>query len=537
MTVRQPMTLAILCGGESKRLGADKGLFQPLGDETLICRAIRLWHHDFAEVLVVTRQAAQAEAYMLALTPFIQENQNIRIRIVHDQMVGGALPNIAALIGVYSALVLAEHDQVVVAPVDQVGLRALHLRKLQGWEASDADVCRAFQRAPGGLLPFPSAWSKRCLPSLSHKLLGESFGVTASLKGLEASGVDPGDYGPELDLNCNNAADFADYFGEPLLDPASRRLHYLRFSLTEACNLSCHYCLPTGFPEWYRHKARLSLPDIQVLLSGFRRLGFRKVRFTGGEPTVHPKCLEAVRMARAAGYEDIAMTTNALLIRDLDQWLDAGLTQLNISLDSVDAEQFFAMTGSREVAKVLRVIDEAVARRVPVKINTVLMRSRNGDQASIARLIDWALARPVSLRFIELMETKLNGSFAGGERVLGSDIEPLLRARGLFPEQDSLHAPNLRGPASDYAASSFPGKIGLINPMSCNFCSKCNRLRITAKGQLKLCLFGDQDIPLDLSSAEAVALNVRRLIGRKPERHYLEDGNVGNVATFRTIGG
>jgi cyclic pyranopterin phosphate synthase len=163
------------------------------------------------------------------------------------------------------------------------------------------------------------------------------------------------------------------------------------------------------------------------------------------------------------------------------------------------------------------------------------MRTLNGSLANIEQLIDWAVARPMTLRFIELMDTGLNRSFAKTERVLGSEIEPLLAARGLT--RTAHLGIRLAGPATDYRHPQLPGGIGLINPLSCSFCSDCNRLRITARGRLKLCLFGDQDLPLDLSSASSVALNVRHFIDRKPERHYLDDGNVGNVQTFRTIGG
>jgi cyclic pyranopterin phosphate synthase len=135
------------------------------------------------------------------------------------------------------------------------------------------------------------------------------------------------------------------------------------------------------------------------------------------------------------------------------------------------------------------------------------------------------------------MDTKLNSSFAAGERVFGHEIEPILREYGLSHKAPDRKKTFLGGPATEYASPSHRGRIGLINPLSCNFCSDCNRLRVTARGGLKLCLFGNDDIPLDLSSPASVARDVRRVIGQKPEKHYLEDGLVGNVATFRTIGG
>jgi cyclic pyranopterin phosphate synthase len=213
------------------------------------------------------------------------------------------------------------------------------------------------------------------------------------------------------------------------------------------------------------------------------------------------------------------------------------LTQLNVSLDSLDPTAFKAITKNAQLERILGVIEQAIDLGIEVKINSVLLRSVNGTSEQIAAMIDWALARPVTLRFIELMPTKLNTSFAGGERVLGSELEPLLSQRGLERVNPRAGSPNLLGPSTNYSHSVLPGRIGLINPMSCNFCDRCNRLRITARGELKLCLFGDKDHSIDLASPETVAAHVRQLISTKPERHHLEDGNFGNVSTFRTIGG
>jgi cyclic pyranopterin phosphate synthase len=231
------------------------------------------------------------------------------------------------------------------------------------------------------------------------------------------------------------------------------------------------------------------------------------------------------------------MTTNGLLLGDLEPWIKAGLTNLNVSLDTLDREEFHKITKSSHLARVLSVIDQAIELGVPTKVNTVLMRSINGSPKSINNLIDWAAERPLTLRFIELMDTGLNQSFATQERVLGTEIESLLINRGFTRQFKPSGTDSTDGPAVNYSHHLMAGRIGLINPLSGNFCSSCNRLRVTARGHLKLCLFGDHDSPLDLSSASAVALNVRQLIGTKPERHYLDVGNFGNVATFRTIGG
>lgn len=529
-------TLAILCGGQSARLGTDKGLYQPLGDEPLLARAVRILGASCKQILLVTRDAAQRAAYESVLPRYLSDDERQKIAVVADDESGTRRPQ-ATISGLLTAIACAREDKVLVVPVDQVGVRPLHIGRLLQAHAQADPLRPAAFASDDGFLPYPSVWRRAHGERLSALVQAGALSVRGALAEFGATAVKAPDLTEELTFNGNTKDELAAYFGEPLFDPFKRRLHYLRFSMTEACNLSCTYCLPEGFPEWYRHKARLDRQDIDTLLRGFRRLGFRKVRLTGGEPTVHQDCLATVALARKLGYERIAMTTNGLLMHDLDKWVDAGLNQLNVSLDALDADRFEAVTKNREVDKVRRLIESACERGLDVKVNTVLLRTKNGDAENIKALIDWALSLPLTLRFIELMETKLNGSFSGSERVLGTEIEPLLAAQGLVKLDPNMNLPDLRGPATDYGSRAHAGRIGLINPMSCNFCSKCNRLRITAKGRLKLCLFGDQDIALDLGTPDAVALSVRRLIDRKPERHYLEEGNVGNVATFRTIGG
>lgn len=323
---------------------------------------------------------------------------------------------------------------------------------------------------------------------------------------------------------------------EPLKDNFDRIISYARFSLTEACNLTCTYCLPKGFPQWLKYKAKLGIEEISIILQGLKYCGIKKIRFTGGEPTIHPKALDAVRMAQKLEFGEISLTTNGLLIKDLKEWRRSGLTSINISLDSLEEKIFQEITGSAHLKKVLSTISEALQIGLKTKINTVLMRSINGNPKSIKQLINWAKLLPITLRFIELMPTDLNRSFAKDERIIGAEIEQILNDLGFSPlkkELSSLHS----GPASEWDHPNFPGKIGLINPLSCNFCAKCNRIRIRANGHLKLCLFGATDIPLPLDSAKNVESTIRKVISQKPEKHLLNQNVSGNVATFRTIGG
>lgn len=524
MKTKIEATLAILCGGESLRLGTDKGLFQAHG-EALVARQLRLFRDHFQEILIVVKDSEQKRLYASVLP---------QAKIVTDADYSPEFSSIfSTLTGIHTAVRAASFTKVAVVCVDQVALRPLHLQKLLATSAA------AFQSGWGEeIFPLPSVWNKSEQEWLASRLEAKALSVKSCLYDQGSTFLAAEDFVDELRINANSAQEIKNYFGRSLYDKFARKLHYLRFSLIESCNMACQYCLPKGFPEWYRHKARLDLEDIETVLLGFRELGFQKVRFTGGEPTLHPSCLESVRKARKIGFEQISLTTNGLLIQDLQAWQDAGLTQLNVSLDSLRADVFKDITQSDKLGTVLDLIERAQEIGLPVKINTVLLRSKNGTPEETQELIHWALERDVSLRFIELMPTKLNASFHRTEHVSGNEIKPLLQRLGLSQENSLNDSPgNIQGPATYYSSPQFRGKIGLINPLSCNFCDKCNRLRVTAKAGLRLCLFGDDDLALNLESPTLLAAQVRSLIEHKKDKHHLEKGELGNVFTFRTIGG
>lgn len=522
-------TLALLCGGRSERLGMDKGLFKPTGDESLIRRALRIFGNHFRSILIVVHDEDQKKMYEQEVSKIFWPT----VSIVKDTTFETSGDR-CALAGVHSALQASESERIAVLPIDQVGVSPAHFLKL--FNTSDTGSA-CFGRAAESLLPFPAVFSSIQKEAVAAALSSGQYSVKSFHKEVGSRIVASGDLAVSLAVNCNTVGEMTKFFGKPLFDSFDRRLHYLRFSLTEACNLSCTYCLPDGFPEWLRHKSTLNLDAIKNVLIAFRSLGFRKVRFTGGEPTVHKKCIEAVRFARDLGFESIAITTNALLINNLREWQEAGLTLLNVSLDTLDENEFYKITKNRNLKKVTDLVDEACRIGLEVKTNAVLLRSVNGHEKNIGEMIDWAISRPMTLRFIELMNTGLNSSFAGKERVLGTEIIPLLEKRGFGLVDTNRDKISISGPATDFFSSDFPGKVGLINPMSCNFCERCNRLRVTARGGLKMCLFGDKDIPFDLTSVTSITDTVRAAIGKKQERHHLESGNTGNVSTFRTIGG
>ena len=299
--------------------------------------------------------------------------------------------------------------------------------------------------------------------------------------------------------------------------------------------MACTYCLPDGYPEWYRHKALLNRSAVLTLLTGFRMAGFSKVRFTGGEPTLHPNCLEAVQTAKKLGFEQICLTTNGLSRITPEEWAHAGLSHVNVSLDSLNAERFEQMTKSREHARVLNFILSSVNAGLKVKINTVLLRSQNRSEAPA--MMQWALERALTLRFIELMPTGLNNSFDIAERVLATELHDEAYTLGLLPQTADSKQRQLAGPEQTWTHPTLPGRIGFISPLSCNFCGDCNRLRVTAKGELKMCLFSSENQKIPLDNPEQVVRFLTTAIQAKPERHHLEQRKWGNVATFRTIGG
>lgn len=521
--------LTILCGGMSSRLGTDKGLFSPLGDEPLVVRMIRLLGTAPQQIQVVIRDTRQKKLYQAELSARLDAKTREKISFVSDEDALGATVTHASLLGVYAALKTSSATKHVVVPVDQVSINQRDIDRLV---AQNRLSCFGNQ---DDIAPFPSLWQREHADALKTLMGAGSFSVKTALKELGATAISTEPmFMDRLNVNVNTKEDIAAFFGEALFDRYHRRLHYLRLSLTESCNMSCSYCLPDGFPEWYRHKARMQRPELETILKAFKRLGFRKVRFTGGEPTLHPHALDAVRYAKQLGYEEISLTTNGLLINNISPWIDAGLTSINISMDSLNPRTFAAMTRSSEHPRVLDLIESSAAAGLTTKVNTVLLRSQNGHEA--ADLIQWASERPITLRFIELMPTGLNQSFHNAERVSGEEIALVLASLGyaLGQTASSVH---MRGPATVYEHTAKPGKIGLINPLSCNFCDACNRLRITAQAKLRLCLFGKNEHPLDLSSPAALEMQMRALISKKEERHHLNDEDWGNVATFRTIGG
>lgn len=322
-----------------------------------------------------------------------------------------------------------------------------------------------------------------------------------------------------------------------LIDAYQRRFTYLRLSVTESCNFRCTYCLPDG-TDCDSRAGELTLPEIRRLVTAFARLGTRKVRITGGEPSLRKDLTEIIATCKAVpGIEKVALTTNGYrLQRDAAAWQAAGLDAVNVSVDSLDAATFHLVTGQDKLADILAGVATAKAVGIKqVKINTVLLKQHNA--LALPDFLSFVKHQDLSLRFIELMRTNDNLSFYQRQHLSGASIQQQLETQGwqLLPKGIS------DGPALEYAHPHYQGRIGLIMPYSKDFCADCNRLRVSSKGQLYLCLFTDsyQDLRSLLQSEHSAPLErfLQQALAGKAESHQLQQQHSGSTRHLAQIGG
>lgn len=323
-------------------------------------------------------------------------------------------------------------------------------------------------------------------------------------------------------------------------DNFERKFYYLRLSITDVCNFRCTYCLPDGYkPQGVTNKSFLSLDEIRRVTRAFAASGTEKVRLTGGEPSLRRDFVEIIAAVRENhAIRQLAVTTNGYrLERDVAAWRAAGLTALNVSIDSLDARQFYAITGQDKFQQVMRGIDAAFdAGFSKVKVNTVLMKDVNHH--SLDAFLDWIRTRPIQLRFIELMETGDGGALFRKHHISGAVIRDQLVAAGWQQQARSRSD----GPAQVFCHPDYQGEIGLIMPYEKDFCASCNRLRVSAVGNLHLCLFGDGGVPLrDLLASDAqqdeLQARIAASLNHKKQTHFLHQGNTGITQNLSFIGG
>ena len=328
---------------------------------------------------------------------------------------------------------------------------------------------------------------------------------------------------------------------EPLVDAFRRPITYLRISVTDRCNLRCVYCMPEAGLAWIPKPDVLTYEEIVEIVRAAASVGVSSVRLTGGEPLVRRELVRLVEGLHAIdGIDDIALSTNGLLLADLAQPLrDAGLRRVNVSLDTLDPQRFAAIARRPGLDRVLAGIDAALAAGLePVKINCVLIRGTNDDE--LEAFAQLTRDRAVHVRFIEVMPVHENLAMQAASWVSSDEVLARLSALGELHAVHDLHG---NGPARMFAYDGAAGTIGVISPLAHDYCETCNRVRLSADGQLKLCLFGDHAIdlrtPLRAGGGEAaiVAL-LRGAMHVKPERHHLVLGETSAaMRAFSEIGG
>ena len=330
-------------------------------------------------------------------------------------------------------------------------------------------------------------------------------------------------------------------------DDQGRQIDYLRISLTDRCNLRCIYCMPEHGVKSIPHESILTLEEVHKAIECASQLGIKHIRFTGGEPTVRKGLLSLIeRTAQTPGVESVALTTNAILLPNMATDLKAaGLSRVNISLDTLDAEQYRFITRRGNLDDALKGVEAALSSGLsPVKLNTVVVRSLNQDLLSFARL---TIDAPLHVRFIEYMPIG-SGEDCGGCGWGLDDVVPAkeiietinmqAQSIGLGSLQPTTATPDGWGPAQYYRLPDAQGTVGVISAISNHFCASCNRLRLTADGKIKPCLFSDTEY--DIRSAlrkgdkEEVLSVFEAALSHKPSGH---EHRVGTRRMMSQVGG
>lgn len=328
-----------------------------------------------------------------------------------------------------------------------------------------------------------------------------------------------------------------------LKDGHGRVIRDLRISLTDRCNFRCFYCLPNGEPPLARKETILTFEEIVRISEIFVSLGIEKIRLTGGEPMLRRDIADLVsRLARLKpALKDLALTTNGHAIPQQAATLrSAGLDRITISLDSLERENFVSITGVDALENVIDAIDAAIAAKLaPVKINAVIVRGRNDHE--IVDLARFAREKKVSLRFIEFMPLDSGHEWSRGLVVSGREIRNKIDE--VFPLRLKESS---RGSVTAWTydfADGSPGEIGIIAPVTEMFCGACSRIRLTADGQIRTCLFSVvehdlRNIIRSGASPDEIASFLRAVVLKKETRHHIDDADfIPANRTMSFIGG
>ena len=327
-----------------------------------------------------------------------------------------------------------------------------------------------------------------------------------------------------------------------LQDTFGRKFPYIRLSITDICNFKCTYCLPEGYKKTPGdNRSFMSGQEISRLTKALSELGVCKIRLTGGEPTVRKDFFDILNdMKQNSKIEKITMTTNGYQLDKIAKQLhQSGLDGINISIDSLDRETFKNLTGHDRLPEILngiKILQDLNLKNI--KINAVLLKGINDTEKDFETFSDFIKENKIDFRFIELMETGDNRDYFKKNHVPANAFKDYLKKNNWIYQTYGKDA----GPALNYMHPDFKGKFGLIAPYSKDFCNSCNRLRITARGDLRLCLFGNTGTSIrhllqkDSQKDELVDLIISQLHLKKAS-HHLELGDTGATSNLSTTGG
>ena len=322
------------------------------------------------------------------------------------------------------------------------------------------------------------------------------------------------------------------------VDQFGRTIEYLRISVTDRCNFRCLYCMPEAGLAWLPKSDILSYEEISDVVRQLAPLGLRRLRITGGEPTIRPNLNELVAMLREIpGIEDIALSTNGVRLPQIAGLLrQSGLDRVNMSVDSLRPDRIAKIARRNLGFDPIGAAKAATRAGLdPVKINCVVMRGINDDEiADLARL---TLENPWHVRFIELMPVGELRDLTY-EHIVPSD-EVLGRIAELGALEPVSGPARGNGPAKYHRLAGAAGTVGIITPMTHTYCASCNRVRLTADGRLRTCLFGDHEVDLrtPLRAGESVVPHFRAALANKPKEHELLQMRVGGLRALSQVGG
>ncbi|MBM3631303.1 MAG: GTP 3',8-cyclase MoaA [Alphaproteobacteria bacterium] len=329
---------------------------------------------------------------------------------------------------------------------------------------------------------------------------------------------------------------------EILKDSFGRKFPYFRLSITDVCNFKCGYCLPNGYQvDKSDHRTFLKIDEIERLARGLSELGVCKIRLTGGEPTIRKDFFDIVKLIKEKpGIKKIVITTNGYRLNKIaHQIKDSGLDGINISIDSLDREKFKKITDHDRLPEILegiKILQDLNFKNI--KINAVLLKGVNDSEEEFNQWANFIKNNEIDFRYIELMQTGDNLDYFKKYHISAKKFIDYLNQNKWIIQTLGRDA----GPSKNYLNPEFKGKFGVIAPYSKDFCKSCNRLRITARGDLRLCLFGNTGINIrhliqkDDQIEEFKDLILKQLNFKK-ESHYLELGDTGLTKNLSTTGG